>query len=128
MRAGLNLLLVCIGLPSQTSSSHLWTGGDSSCTAASLASEGYDSVTTTNPWHVLFHPDSVLVEYVIDYGHDPQGMSQADLLKRQAYEKALAAWELKETLREAEVLKSYPYDCMVISISYLIPCIWRYVM
>ena len=55
-------VLVCRVAPGK-----MMLNASSSTTASSVQSAGFDSVTTQNgpPWHVMFHPDSVLVDYII---------------------------------------------------------------
>jgi hypothetical protein len=44
-------------------------GGDESVSAATLAAEGCHSVVRGD-WHVLFHPDALRVDFVVDFGTD----------------------------------------------------------
>ena len=64
------------------------------------------------PWHVLFHPDAVYVEYIIDHGTDDDGASQEQLLHHQAYLKAKAERDLKESQREMELIKLQSHQAM----------------
>jgi hypothetical protein len=55
-------LLMCTVAPGK-----IMPGANSSTTASSLRSAGFDSVTNGSipPWHVMFHPDAVVVDYII---------------------------------------------------------------
>jgi hypothetical protein len=75
--------------------------GDASVTAANIAP--HHSVTDgSGAFRVLFHPDAVLVEYILSFGAD-QSVSEAALLKEQARQKAIAKKKLLEDQKQAKL-------------------------
>lgn len=86
-------------------------GGNTSITAATLASSNppFDSIHANNTWHVLFHPDSVDVKYIIEHGSNLNAASQAAARDREAYEAAFKKHQVQETQRinKVEELKNH---------------------
>lgn len=72
----------------------------------------YFVLAAAHPWHVLFHPDAVCVEYIIDHGSDSDGASQDQILRHQAYLRATAERDLKEIQREMELVKHQSQQAM----------------
>lgn len=76
--------------------------GDGSLTAAALSALNppYNSVTNPSNWHIMFHPDSVLVEYIIDHGQDPDGLSPQERLRLVAQQNAKKKRDTDELRRK----------------------------
>lgn len=72
--------------------------GDTSVTAGTLAAEGFHSVVRGD-WHVLFHPDSLRVDYVVDFGPD----DTIDARKAKAEQDAREQHALAVEVRAQEV-------------------------
>lgn len=79
--------------------------GHEGVTAETLTRDGYDSVYHDgNKYHILFHPDSILVEYIIDHTPNTSGLSAKDHLAYQAYEKRIRDRNTKEQIRSNTLL------------------------
>jgi hypothetical protein len=72
--------------------------GNPSVTAGGLAAEGFHSVVKGD-WHVLFHPDSLRVDYVVDFGPD----DTIDSRRARAEQEALEKHSLAVSVREQEL-------------------------
>jgi HrpA-like RNA helicase/O-acetyl-ADP-ribose deacetylase (regulator of RNase III) len=82
-----------------------YLNGGSSTTADTLANQtpACQSVLA-GTYHILFHPDSVLVKYIIKYGQDVTSAEQE--LKQKQFAADLAKWEQHQKNHEAKILKS----------------------
>ena len=84
---------LCTVAPGRTKSN-----GSPTDTAASLANEPppgpYDSVACNGDWHVIMHPDAVVVNYIVEIGADAGDAAHEDELRRHAL------WEQQEQVRE----------------------------
>lgn len=69
--------------------------GNPSVTAGSIAAEGFHSVVKGD-WHVLFHPDSLRVDYVVDFGPDDTIDSRRAKAEQEASEKHSLAVSVRE--------------------------------
>jgi hypothetical protein len=76
--------------------------GNSSTTAASLAAQGYDSVAP-NAWHVLFHPDAVRVDYIVDYSFTGDEEAEKRMAQQKAHEIAQQQRSDLEMIRKAKL-------------------------
>jgi O-acetyl-ADP-ribose deacetylase (regulator of RNase III) len=105
--AGNGSVLVCTVAPGKSC-----PGGNSSTTAASLAAQGFDSVAP-NGWHVLFHPDAVRVDYIVDYSFEGDEAAEKLLAQQKAHALAEQQREILEITRKAKLASKLARQTMV---------------
>ena len=77
--------------------------GDPNCTAANI-SPCHSVTNGDGTFRVLFHPDAVLVEYILSFGVD-QSLSEAARLLEEARQKALQRKRYLENQKQAKIEK-----------------------
>jgi len=105
--AGSGSVLVCTVAPGKSC-----PNGNSSTTAASLAAQGYDSVAPGG-WHVLFHPDAVRVDYIVDYSFQGDDGAEKRAAQEKARELAIQERETLEMTRKAKLSSKLARQHMV---------------
>ena len=105
--AGSGSVLVCTVAPGKSCSK-----GDSSTTAATLSAQGFDSVAP-NGWHVLFHPDAVRVDYIVDYSFQGDEASEKRLAQEKSHQLAEKQREIQEMSRKAKLASKRARQKMV---------------
>jgi O-acetyl-ADP-ribose deacetylase (regulator of RNase III) len=105
--AGSGSVLVCTVAPGKSCSQ-----GNSSTTAATLSMQGFDSVAPRG-WHVLFHPDAVRVDYIVDYSFQGDEAAEKRLAQEKAHELAKQQRETQEMSRKAKLASKQARQKMV---------------
>jgi O-acetyl-ADP-ribose deacetylase (regulator of RNase III) len=105
--AGSGSVLVCTVAPGKACSA-----GNSSTTAATLSAQGFDSVAP-NGWHVLFHPDAVRVDYIVDYSFQGDEASEKRLAQEKTHQLAEKQREIQEMSRKAKLASKRARQKMV---------------
>jgi hypothetical protein len=116
-------ILICDATPGRST-----PNGNGNTTKATLAAmrPPCHSVVLTNGsgWHMLFHPDQVLVKYIVDFGNDNDGQTaaeraaaqaaaQAAILRKQKFEALQAQRALKVQLQKDKLIKCQGRQAMV---------------
>ncbi len=105
--AGNGSVLVCTVAPGKSCPK-----SDSSTTAATLSAKGFDSVAP-NGWHVLFHPDAVRVDYIVDFSFQGDEAAEKRLAQEKSHQLAEKQREIREMSRKAKLASKRARQKMV---------------